>query len=83
MLTVAHDPHMGTNERRLDMLENRASEAVSEIAERDARRIVAIWNTPRGEHAKAFEATSTHLGHLIHYPICLLHYDTYLARYYA
>jgi hypothetical protein len=33
---------MGSNERRLDMLEKRAREAVSEIAERDARRIVAI-----------------------------------------
>jgi hypothetical protein len=35
---------MGTNERRLDMLEKRAREAVSEIAERDARLIAAIWN---------------------------------------
>jgi hypothetical protein len=42
MPTAAHDPRMGFNERRLDMLEKRAREAVSEIAERDARRIVAI-----------------------------------------
>jgi hypothetical protein len=36
-----HDPRMGTNERRLDMLEKGARYAVSEAAERHARRIVA------------------------------------------
>jgi hypothetical protein len=43
---------LGTNERRLDMLEKRAREAVSETAERDARRIVDIWN---GRRAKGRE----------------------------
>jgi hypothetical protein len=43
---------MSTNERRLDMLEKRAREAISETAERDARRIVAIWN---GRRAKGRE----------------------------
>ena len=43
---------MGTNERRLDMLEKRVRDAVSETAQRDARRIVAIWN---GRHAKGRE----------------------------
>jgi hypothetical protein len=52
MPTGAHDPHMGTNERRLDMLEKRARDALSEAAERDARRIVAIWN---GRRAKGRE----------------------------
>jgi hypothetical protein len=52
MLTRAHDSHMGTNERRLDMLEKRARDAVTETAERDARRIVAIWN---GRRAKGRE----------------------------
>jgi hypothetical protein len=52
MPTGGHDPHMATNERRLDMLEKRARDAVSEVAERDARRIVAIWN---GRRAKGRE----------------------------
>jgi hypothetical protein len=43
---------MDTNERRLDMLEKRAREAVSDVAERDARRIVAMWN---GRRAKGRE----------------------------
>jgi hypothetical protein len=43
---------MGTNERRLDMLEKRARDALSEVAQRDARRIVAIWN---GRRAKGRE----------------------------
>jgi hypothetical protein len=43
---------MGTNERRLDMLEKRARDVVTERAERDARRIVAIWN---GRRAKGRE----------------------------
>jgi hypothetical protein len=42
---------MGTNECRLD-IEKRAREAISEVAERDARRIVAIWN---GRRAKGRE----------------------------
>jgi hypothetical protein len=37
MPTAAHDPRMGINERRLDMLEKRVREAVSETEERDAR----------------------------------------------
>jgi hypothetical protein len=52
MPTGAHDPRMGTNERRLDMIEKRARDAISEVAERDARRIVAIWN---GRRAKGRE----------------------------
>jgi hypothetical protein len=52
MPTGAHDPHMGTNQRRLDMLEKQARNVVSEGAERDARRIVAIWN---GRRAKGRE----------------------------
>jgi hypothetical protein len=43
---------MGTNHRRLDMLEKRVRDAISEIEERDARRIVAIWN---GRRAKGRE----------------------------
>jgi len=43
---------MGTNERRLDMLEKRVRALVSESAERDARRIVAVWN---GRRAKGRE----------------------------
>ena len=49
MPTGAHDPHMRTNERRLDMLEKRARAIVSEAARRDARRIVAIWNGGRAK----------------------------------
>jgi hypothetical protein len=52
MPTGAHHPHMGTNERRLEMLEKRARALVSEAAQRDARRIVAIWN---GRRAKGRE----------------------------
>jgi hypothetical protein len=51
MPTAAH-PRMDTDERRLDMLERRARDAVTETAERDARRIVAIWN---GRRAKGRE----------------------------
>jgi hypothetical protein len=52
MPTVRHDWRIGTNERRLNMLEKRAREAFSETAKRDARRIVAIWN---GRRAKGRE----------------------------
>jgi hypothetical protein len=43
------------NERRLDILEKRARDAVSNLAELDARRIVAIWN---GRRAKGRELWS-------------------------
>jgi hypothetical protein len=36
---------VGTNHRRLDMLEKRARDAITEADARDARRIVAIWNS--------------------------------------
>jgi hypothetical protein len=49
MPTAAHDPRMGSNERRLDMLEKRVRDALSEATERDARRIVAIWNSRRAK----------------------------------
>jgi hypothetical protein len=42
---------MGTNQRRLDMLEKRARDTITEVAERDARRIVAIWNGRRAQAA--------------------------------
>jgi hypothetical protein len=35
---------MGTNERRLDMLEKRAREVVTAKAAREAKRVVGIWN---------------------------------------
>jgi hypothetical protein len=35
---------MGTNERRLGMLEKRARDAISDKAAREARRVVGIWN---------------------------------------
>jgi hypothetical protein len=41
MPTGAHDPRMGTNERRLDVLEKRARDAVSQAAERDAKCLLA------------------------------------------
>jgi hypothetical protein len=44
MPTGAHDPRMGTNERRLDMLEKRAREAITAEAAREAKRVVGIWN---------------------------------------
>jgi hypothetical protein len=44
MPTGAHDPVMGTNHRRLDMLEKRAREAVTDKAAREAERVVGIWN---------------------------------------
>jgi hypothetical protein len=43
---------MGTNERRLDMLEKRARDAVTAKAAREAKRVVAIWN---GRRAKGRE----------------------------
>jgi hypothetical protein len=49
MLTGPRDPHVGTNERRLDMLEKRSRETVSDVAKRDARRVVAIWNVRRAK----------------------------------
>ena len=52
MPTGSHHPCVGTNHRRLDMLEKRVRDALSEVAERDARRIVAIWN---GRRAKGRE----------------------------
>jgi hypothetical protein len=44
MPTGAHDPRMGTNERRLDMLEKRARDVVTAKAAREAKRVVGIWN---------------------------------------
>jgi hypothetical protein len=44
MPTAAHDPRMGSNERRLDMLEKRVREAVTDKAGREAKRVVGIWN---------------------------------------
>jgi hypothetical protein len=44
MPTGPHDPGMGTNERRLDMLEKRARDAVTAKAAREAKRVVGIWN---------------------------------------
>jgi hypothetical protein len=43
---------VGTNQRRHDMLEKRARDALTDKAFRDARRIVAIWN---GRRAKGRE----------------------------
>jgi hypothetical protein len=43
MPTGGHDQCMGTNERRLDMLEKRARDVVTAKAVRDAKRIVGIW----------------------------------------
>jgi hypothetical protein len=43
---------MGTNHLRLDMIEERTRDAISEVADRDARRIVAVWN---GRRAKGRE----------------------------
>jgi hypothetical protein len=34
MSTAAHDPTMGTNRRRLDMLDKRARETLKEVAQR-------------------------------------------------
>jgi hypothetical protein len=44
MPTAAHDRHMGTNERRLDMLEKRARDVVMAKAACEAKRAVGIWN---------------------------------------
>jgi hypothetical protein len=45
---------MGTNQHRLDMLEKRVREVISETAaEHDARRIVAIWNGQRCKRPQA------------------------------
>jgi hypothetical protein len=35
---------MGTNERRLDMLEKRTRDVVTAKAAREAKRVVGIWN---------------------------------------
>jgi hypothetical protein len=43
---------MGTNARRLDMLEKRARAAITEVAQRNATRLVAIWD---GRQAKGRE----------------------------
>jgi hypothetical protein len=42
MPTGPHDPLTGTDERRLDRLEKRAGDALADVAERDARRVIAI-----------------------------------------
>ena len=47
MPTGAHDPHVGTNERRLDMLEKRTRDVVTARAVRAAKRVVGIWNAMR------------------------------------
>ena len=44
MPSAAHDPHMGTNERRLDRLEKRARDVITAKAVREAKRVVGIWN---------------------------------------
>jgi hypothetical protein len=43
MPTGGHDPHMGTNERRLDMAEKRVRDVATAKAAREARRVVGIW----------------------------------------
>ena len=40
---------MGTNTRRFDTLEKRTRVAVTDVAERDAKRIVAIWDGRRAK----------------------------------
>jgi hypothetical protein len=44
MLTTPHYPRMGTNCRRLDMLEQRVRDSVTVKAVRNAKRVVGIWN---------------------------------------
>jgi hypothetical protein len=44
MPTGAHEPYMGTNERRLDTFEKRARDLVTAKAAREARRVVGTWN---------------------------------------
>jgi hypothetical protein len=41
MPTAAHDPHMGTNECRLDRPEKRVRDIVTAKAVREAKRVVA------------------------------------------
>jgi hypothetical protein len=43
MPTGAHDPHMGTDERRLDMLEKRVRDLTTAKGG-EAKRVVDIWN---------------------------------------
>jgi hypothetical protein len=52
MPTGQHDRARGTNQRRLDRIEQKARDAVTDKAVRDAKRIVAIWN---GRRAKGRE----------------------------
>jgi hypothetical protein len=43
---------MGANHHPLDMIEKRARDALSEVAERDGQHIVAIWNGRRAKGCK-------------------------------
>jgi hypothetical protein len=43
--TAAHDPQMGTYERRLDMLEKRTRDIVTAKAARAANRVIGISNS--------------------------------------
>jgi hypothetical protein len=38
---------MGTNQRRLDRIEQRTCDAITDVAKRDVRRMVASWNGRR------------------------------------
>jgi hypothetical protein len=58
MATGPRDRHMGTNQRCLNMLDKRARYAITEVSERDSRRIVAIWNGRRAKgHKLRFDLT--------------------------
>ena len=47
---------MGPNQRRLDML-NKRRDAITDVAERDAQRIVANWNHRRAKSASRVSLT--------------------------
>jgi len=63
MPTGQHDRYMGTNHRRLDMLEKRARDAVSAKAAREAKRVVGIWNARHAANRDLWSIGSRHRQH--------------------
>jgi hypothetical protein len=56
---LEHDPVMGTNERRLDRIEQRARDAIADKAVRKAKRVVGIWNARQLKQSVVMAHTHT------------------------
>jgi GAF domain-containing protein len=58
---------MGTNERRLDMLEKRARDVVTTKAAREAKRVLGIWNARQPHVEAVLSGTRVEYETLVHF----------------